>query len=110
MFSMRWFGEVAERRVDEAGHAGAQIAGQRVLSAANQLVPLLSGTLRDTGTVDVEGSEATVSYNTKYAAILHEHPEWNFRNGRDGHWLQDAAERSGAEVADDYGKQIRMRL
>ena len=34
--------------------------------------------------------EISISYDTPYAARLHEHPEYNFREGREGKWLENA--------------------
>lgn len=107
---MLWYGEVAEAAVDSAGHAGARRAGERVLAVAQQHVPLRLGGLRDTGTVDVDGSQAAVSYATRYAAILHAHPEWNYQRGRDARWLEIALDQSGRAVADAYGDEIRAKL
>ncbi len=109
-FWMTWMPGIAEARVEEGGHEGAENAAERVLAAAQQFVPRLSGMLSDTGKVDVQGSEATVSYDTKYAAILHEHPEWNFRGTGKAHWLDDALAHEGGAVAGDFANGIRTKL
>ncbi len=109
-FRMLWYGALVESRVDEGAREGARDAGEAVLHAAQERVPLLTGMLRDTGRVDTEGPDATVSYDTTYAAILHEHPEWAFHNGREAHWLEHALEAAHGEVVDAYGHGIRGKL
>lgn len=55
-------------------------------------VPFRLGLLKDSGVAepDPEDSEGyVVGYNKVYAARLHEHPEYNFRNGRKGKYLED---------------------
>ncbi len=34
--------------------------------------------------------EVYISYNTPYAVRLHEHPEYHFKQGRRGKWLEEA--------------------
>jgi len=85
-----WKGKDVTDAVQRNGKEGLQMAGDVVLSAANEIVPHDTGLLQSTGKVDVDGQklEATVSYNTPYAVKVHEHPEWHFRNGRKGKWLE----------------------
>lgn len=109
-FNMLWMGAAAEEAVDVGAAMGARDAGEAVLRMAQQLVPLRTGMLRDTGQVDTHGDEATISYATEYAAILHEHPEWHFQNGREGKWLEDAMQRTHHEVTEAYGNGIRGKL
>lgn len=64
-----------------------------LLRKANAEVPLDKSTLLKSGGVDtdrVESSlEVDVGFSTPYAIRLHEHPEYNFKNGRKGKYLED---------------------
>jgi len=44
-----------------------------------------------------------VSYDTPYAARLHEHPEYNFQNGRQGKYLEEPAMQNRAELDQQGG-------
>lgn len=61
-------------------------------------VPLDEGFLLNSGTSGIAANEehnglpvGQTSYDTKYAIRLHEHPEYNFQNGRKGKYLEDPA-------------------
>lgn len=74
--------------------AGETLAAERLLALSNEEAPLEFGTLIGSSTVvpatdPTEG--AAVTYDTPYAARLHEHPEYNFQNGRKGKYLEDPA-------------------
>lgn len=65
-------------------------ASEALLTEANKTAPKDEGTLIQSGKTDYEGATQTgyVSYDTPYAVRLHEHPEYNFQNGRRGKWLE----------------------
>jgi hypothetical protein len=78
-------------------------------------VPHDEGTLQNSGTVEEVRGEVVVGYHTKYAARLHEHPEYRFQKGRKGKYLEDPIIRNeqalGIKFArgmgDEIGKAIR---
>lgn len=74
---------------------GAAHAGERLLALSAAEVPLDQGTLMGSGSVSTplggDDVEVQVSYDTPYAARLHEHPEYNFQGGRKGKYLEDPA-------------------
>lgn len=74
--------------IDKKNKAVRDIASE-VLRISQFQVPHDIGTLQNSGFVQDGNDEALVGYNTKYAARLHEHPEYRFRNGRKGKYLED---------------------
>jgi len=60
-----------------------------VLRLSSFEVPLDTGRLMNSGSVQESGDEFLVGYNTVYAARLHENPQYNFQNGRKGKYLED---------------------
>lgn len=80
---------------------GETKAGERLLALSAEEVPLDIGTLLGSGTVvpatDAEQG-AQVVYDTPYAARLHEHPEYNFQQGRKGKFVEDPAVANRAEL------------
>jgi hypothetical protein len=106
--------DLADRKVREAARRGLGKAGIALMNMAVMNVPRVpidEGTLRGSGSVHVNGTllatspnvggkptpntsplprsgaemiEATVGFNTPYAAHLHEHPEYDFTDSRSG--------------------------
>lgn len=67
-----------------------------LLLLSQKEVPHDKGTLQNSGHVeqatDLNSPEAVVGYggmSAPYASRLHEHPEYNFKNGRKGKYLED---------------------
>lgn len=83
---------------------GVSNAGERLLALSSERVPLDQGTLMGSGAVSTPlvsaGSDPVteVTYDTPYAARLHEHPEYNFQGGRQGKYLESAALENRAEL------------
>jgi hypothetical protein len=77
-------------KLDGAVKEALQNMGEELLSDANKQVPVESGALKSSGDVKKSGSNSVeVGYHTVYAARLHEHPEFNFKNGKKGKYLED---------------------
>lgn len=67
-------------------------AAEKILEESNRIVPLDEGTLQRSGEVDIDvvGGEATISYDTPYAARQHEDVTLNHPNGREAKYLEKA--------------------
>lgn len=85
---VEWRGDAVKDALARVGSDTVADVGEFVLEEANRTVPIEEGTLERSGFVDVDGLEATVSYDTSYAARLHENPQYHFQHGRRGKWLQ----------------------
>lgn len=98
-------GEIAERLI-----RGENLAAERLLALSSMEVPFDTGALSSTGAVlNAEDSEtgSAVTYDTPYAARLHEHPEYNFQGGRKGKYLEDPAIHNRDELGGIIGKVVR---
>jgi hypothetical protein len=76
-----------------------------VLRLSQREVPHNVGTLQNSGAIEDENDYEIVGYNTVYAARLHEHPEYRFKNGRKGKYLEDPI-KNNKNVFLDYYKKI----
>ena len=85
-----WNGKQVEDLVKKALIDGGKDAGENVLEESNRMVPHDEGTLMRSGqvSVDEEKLDVFVSYDTPYAVKLHENPQYNFQQGRQGKWLE----------------------
>ncbi|GAA3730105.1 hypothetical protein GCM10022239_03390 [Leifsonia bigeumensis] len=89
---------------------GENKAAERLLALSSAEVPFEFGTLDESGAVlPAENAEdgAAVTYDTPYAARLHEHPEYDFQNGRKGKYLEDPAIHNRAELGQILGAEVR---
>lgn len=81
---------------------GETLAAERLLALSMPNVPLRDGTLRGTGAV-VPASDpeegAAVTFDTPYAARLHEHPEFTFSEpGTGGKYVENPAMENSAQL------------
>ncbi|MBU1110784.1 HK97 gp10 family phage protein [Patescibacteria group bacterium] len=74
----------------KSGEAVEKIANE-VLRLSQGEVPLDTGALQSSGHVEKGDNEQErlVGYNKVYASRLHENPQYNFKNGRKGKYLED---------------------
>lgn len=93
-----WHGDRVNRKVEQVGADAIADAAEFLLEEANRSVPIEEGTLQRSGFADAEGLAATVSYDTPYAARLHENPQYSFQHGRRGKWLQLTWDEQAARV------------
>lgn len=86
-----------------------------LLRLSQMEVPHDEGTLQNSGTVEAIDGEVVVGYHEKYAARLHEHPEYRFQKGRKGKYLEDPIKRNedalnikfAKGIGDDLDKAIK---
>lgn len=69
-------------------------------------VPHDEGLLQTSGTKQPERDYYIVGYNKVYAARLHEHPEYNFKKGRKGKYLEDPLKNNMKVFKDFYKKTM----
>lgn len=77
-----------------------------VLRLSSFEVPLDTGNLMGSGSVQEQGEEFIVGYNTVYAARLHENPQYNFNNGRKGKYLEDPIKVNADVLLSFYNETI----
>lgn len=78
-----------EAAVDQGIPKQALDIGFEILRLSQFEVPHDEGTLQNSGTVEEVNGDVVIGYHTKYAARLHEHPEYRFQKGRKGKYLED---------------------
>ena len=80
--------EIARLVLKHGGEKGVRDCANLLLAESREQVPLDTGALSRSGTVDSEGLSATVSYDTPYAVRWHEN-DANFQHGRKKKYLED---------------------
>lgn len=105
------FAAAGAKVLDDA-QDGVTLGAMRLLAITAERAPLDLGTLVGSGSVSspmsAKGGDpvAELVYDTPYAAKLHEHPEFNFQNGRQGKYVEEPA----LEHRDEIGAIIARRM
>ncbi len=107
---MIWSGVAIAASFEVAATESVRNGAERVLARANEHVPFREGTLEESGTVTVDGSEAAISYATAYAARLHQNPQYHFQGKGRGHWLVDAINADKGDTLAVMAKPFRDAL
>ena len=63
-------------------------AAEHLLEEANRTAPIEEAVLIGSGSTDRDGLEASVFYDTPYAARQHEETGWRHDSGRRAKWLE----------------------
>jgi hypothetical protein len=110
-FRFSWRSVEVTGKVNKSVKQALLKTGEHLLQAANEDVPHDEGTLMRSGAVTVtresgNTAEVAVSYDTPYAARLHEHPEYDFQQGRKGKWLEDTFKSRGPDALKWLKEQI----
>jgi hypothetical protein len=82
-------------RAPRALSKSLEIMSDELLRLSDADVPHDEGTLEGSGRVDkISDEEYQVGYHTKYAARLHENPQYAFQKGRKGKYLEDPVKKN----------------
>lgn len=88
--------------------------GDELLRLSNELVPMDTGHLANTGRVDKGNKKVVVGYYTPYATRLHEHPEYNFRKDRNpqaqGKWLEEPLKKNLSKWEKMIGSNLSANI
>lgn len=84
--------------------------GYEIMRLSQKEVPHDEGTLQNSGTVEAVQDDVVLGYHTKYAARLHEHPEFRFQKGRKGKYLEDPIRNNETVLGLTFGKNLQSRL
>lgn len=109
MAKIKWHGKKLSKKVKKAAVEGLTEGIDFILEEANRDAPKDEGILIQTSSTDVDQDklEASVYYTQPYAKRLHEHPEYNFQNGRKGKWLESTLKDKGKEARSYIDKKIK---
>ncbi len=91
---------------------GQNLAGEYLLARSAEQVPLDTGDLMGSGQVvnaEQPGEDTLVVYDRPQAARLHEHPEYQFQNGRKGKYLEDPALENKSTLGQIIAKEGGVR-
>ena len=103
-------------KVIKALEKAIKIEAEEILKEVNNNhVPFDDGDLMGSGDTDIEASISkgvvgSVYYDTPYAVRLHEHPEYEFQNGRKGKYLEDEIRLRAKEAQKRLQKALKEAL
>lgn len=96
-------------RIHAAGAVAVADAAEGLLEHANRTVPIEEGTLKGSGlvTADRTNARAAVSYDTPYAARQHEDMSLRHDSGRRAKWLELTWQERGRATFDFIADRLR---
>lgn len=97
-------------RVNQASLKNMLEVGWEIVRLGNFQVPHDIGVLQTSGHAEPTLDGAIVGYNTRYAARLHEHPEYRFQKGRKGKYLEDPIKQNLSELLDYLGGRMKGEI
>lgn len=97
-----------EEEIDKAALKGVRKLANVILGESQKLVPVETGTLKDSGTVslDKQNKIATISYNTPYARKQHEDNTLNHPRGGQAKYLERPFNEKSDELETYVGNEI----
>lgn len=115
--SLSWGGKIDLRAhlraVEAAAEDGIEAAAEHVLAESKPMVPVKTGTLRDSGRVSVDrdglDTVAAVSYGTKWAVRTHEDLDDHHDQGS-AKFLEEPLNRTRGEQLQELADHIRKAL
>lgn len=104
--TVKWNAKPALAKAEQETARVLGNAVEFILARASESVPLEEGTLARSGSTDVDAKagEASVSYDTPYAIRLHENPQYSFKHGRRGKWLELTLQEQASRLQSIYGE------
>lgn len=102
----------ATQQIEDGAAKGLHLAAEHVLGEATKTVPIEEGTLQRSGATDVDPAnlQASVYYDTPYAARQHEEMDYHHDSGRTAKWLENAFNAEAGTVGVIIAKTIRGEL
>lgn len=99
----------AMNKMEDNSETALTNLGNKILRESRDESPFDVGTLMKTSKMTKTGKlERTLSYNTPYAVRMHEHPEYNFQNGRKGKYLEDPLKANTSSAVSFLKKFIKL--
>lgn len=107
-----WNGQVVENATKKDAIKALRLGAEFLLTEAIKTTPKDEGILIQSGKVSHDESriEAFVSFDTPYAVRLHEHPEYNFQNGRRGKYLEKTLNEQSQNLANLIAQIMRNSM
>ena len=96
------------RMIEGAGRAN-RAAGERILTRAQQLVPVDTGHLRDSGYVRESNDSVEVGFDADYALHVHERTDIFHQNGQ-AKFLETAVNELAPTITETYAQHIFRRV
>ena len=87
-FRVTWNGDQIIAGVGKGCKRAVRAGANYILDESRKQVPIDTGALSRSGSVDVDGNIAVISYDTPYAVRWHEE-QANFQRGRKNKYLED---------------------
>jgi hypothetical protein len=98
--------------IDKKAEQACFVGAASIMLESEKICPFDTGNLKDSGNIEKLGTEIGykfgygMRYPVVYARRLHEHPEYKFKNGRKGKYLESPIK----ENTGDWHSKVRNKL
>lgn len=107
MADLRWTGTAD---LSELGPEAMRLAGDALLDEAKARAPELSGEMKDSGFVDIDGAEATVGFGSPYAVKQHYKKNYRHPRGGEAFFLKKAVDSFAPIFEQILAEEMRRRF
>jgi len=109
---IRWNGDAVLGRARAGAARGLRLGAEHLLAESRTEVPIAEGTLERSGTATVDERDlvAGVSYDTPYAARVHEDLTARHSPGRKAKFLEDPANREAGAIGELIAAEVRRAM
>lgn len=96
-------------KIRNAAQSAVKDAAEFTLETANRTIPIDTGALQRSGQVSTstDGLTAAISYDTPYAARVHEDTRAQRRNGRKAKWLEHTVDAEATTIFKFIGDRLK---
>lgn len=95
------------RAAKSGGSRGVEAAAQHLLAASKAVAPIERGALEASADYDLDGSKASVYYDTSYAVRQHEDLDEQHDQGRQGKYLEGPMHAEAAAALELMADELR---
>ena len=107
-----WYGDDVKRSVTAARAHALTLGAGHLKDASNAVAPIEEGTMIQSSGIDVDGAsgQASVYYDTVYAARQHEELTWRHKPGRTAKYRERPLHEESRHIQTVMGNALRAAL
>ena len=105
----QWNDGKVKDQIIAAAMQGLKITGELILTEAKKIVPVDTGTLSRSGTVNADNAklEVEISFNTPYARKQHEEMNYTHADGRQAKYLEKPFQANAGRAKDLIENELK---
>lgn len=109
---MKWHGDRVKALIRAGQLEGLDLAAEHLLQVSQNLVPIETAVLQDSGTTSVDAAKmkSAVAFDTPYAVIQHEDPDFEHDEGRQANYLGQPMATEAPVIRAILAKAVKKKI